>query len=546
MTLPGRGTATAVVVGFGVTAVATAVQLWPSLGRGQLLYRDFVSVPSPVLNARALGLDGYAPRAVPLDAVTALLSAVVPSGVQQQVMLLATLLLAGTGVTWLLRGHGPVATGVAAAAATWSVYGTERLLLGQPPTLLAWSVLPWVVVAARRPATGWRWLSGVAVVSLPAALTPFGGVAVLAAGLCASCLYGRSSRDLALLAGLGLVWCLPWLVPALLGATEAGEDGGVSAFRVEARGIGGLLDVVTGGGAWSAAARLPSRGEPVALAASAALIALAVLGWRGLRSRRRAGFAAAALIAPPVVALALATPAGVALFSRLQWVPGLGLFRDTHRLLLASSMTLCVLAGLGAARMAALLAGPRTRSTADAPEPTSRSGSAAPPGSVSAAIATRLAVGVTGVGLVLLAAPDASARLAAAYRPTTMPQAWADMVAAVGEGRALLLPWQPMRQVSWAGPEPFLDPVPLAVPRTTAAARRLTVVRDGQVWVVGPSEPPQAAAWARGDALDADALRRDGIDRVVEWLGTPGPLPKEHRGLRQLLATREFTVWSVP
>jgi hypothetical protein len=103
-----------------------------------------------------------------------------------------------------------------------------------------------------------------------------------------------------------------------------------------------------------------------------------------------------------------------------------------------------------------------------------------------------------------------------------------------------------MRQVSWAGPQPFLDPVPLAVPRTTVAARRLAVVRDGQVWVVGPAEPPEAAAWARGDPLEAGALRRAGIDRVVEWLGTPGPLPSDHRDLRLLLATREFNVWSVP
>jgi hypothetical protein len=545
MTLPGRRTAAAVAVGFGVTAAATAAQLWPSLGRGQLLYRDFVSVPSPVLNPRALGLDGYAPRAVPLDAVTAVLSAVVPSGVQQQVMLLATLLLAGTGVSWLLRRHGPVATGVAAASATWSVYAAERLLLGQPPTLLAWSVLPWVVVVARRRATGWRWLVGMVLVAIPAALTPFGGVTVLAAGLCASWLYSRSSRDLALLAGAGLLWCTPWLVPALLGATEAGEGPGFGAFRVEAHGLSGLVDVVTGGGAWSTAARLQSRGEPGALAAALALFALALVGWRGLGSRRRTGFAAAALLAPPVVALALATPAGQAVFSRLQWVPALALFRDTHRLLLASSMTICVLAGLGAARVASRLSRPWTPASADAAPPLSQR-RAVGSGSVLASLATRLAVGVTGVGLVLLAAPDASARLGTAYRPTTMPHGWPEVVAAVGEGRALLLPWQPMRQVAWAGPQPFLEVVPLAVPRTTVAARRLTVVRDGQVWVVGPDEPAEAAAWARGDPLDAAALRRAGIDRVVEWLGTPGPLPSAHRGLRLLLTTPEFLVWGVP
>jgi hypothetical protein len=145
MLKPGRAHSGAVLAGWLAAAVQTVGLLWPSWGSGQLLYRDFVAVPNPVWSARVIGADGSAPRAVPLDFVTTLLAQVLPSGVQQQVMLSATLLLAGGGVTMLLRRFGWVATVTAATLASWSPYAGERLLLGQPPTLLAWSMLPWLV-----------------------------------------------------------------------------------------------------------------------------------------------------------------------------------------------------------------------------------------------------------------------------------------------------------------------------------------------------------------------------------------------------------------
>lgn len=179
MLKPGRAHSGAVLAGWLATAVQTVALLWPSWGSGQLLYRDFVAVPNPVWSARVLGADGSAPRAVPLDFVTTLLAQVLPSGVQQQVMLSATLLLAGGGVTMLLRRFGWVATVTAATLASWSPYAGERLLLGQPPTLLAWSMLPWLVLAARSSGPRRVWLLRVALAAAPAALTPFGGLVAL-------------------------------------------------------------------------------------------------------------------------------------------------------------------------------------------------------------------------------------------------------------------------------------------------------------------------------------------------------------------------------
>jgi len=64
-----------------------------------------------------------------------------------------------------------VAAAVGAALATWSPYAVERLLLGQPPTLLAVSTLPWIVLVAREVKGPRRWLMLTTVAALPAALS---------------------------------------------------------------------------------------------------------------------------------------------------------------------------------------------------------------------------------------------------------------------------------------------------------------------------------------------------------------------------------------
>jgi hypothetical protein len=140
--------------------------------------------------------------------------------------------------------------------------------------------------------------------------------------------------------------------------------------------------------------------------------------------------------------------------------------------------------------------------------------------------------------------PDAAARLHTAYRPVTFPSAWERVVAAVGERHALQLPWQPMRAVEWVGPDPFLEPLPLALHGPVTVARDLLVARDGRVLRVGSADPPESASWRRGE-LDAGQLRRLGIEVVVEWLGTPGRLPERHDGLVEILRDDGFVVWSL-
>jgi hypothetical protein len=551
MLKPGRAHSGAVLAGWLAAAVQTFGLLWPSWGSGQLLYRDFVAVPNPVWSARVIGADGSAPRAVPLDFVTTLLAQVLPSGVQQQVMLSATLLLAGGGVTMLLRRFGWVATVTAATLASWSPYAGERLLLGQPPTLLAWSMLPWLVVAARSSGPRWVWLLRVALAAAPAALTPFGGLVALVtvvstvafdrtwalaqpSGADGGLPEVRSRADVAWVTSLGLSWCLPWLVAALVGTSGRGQREGAAAFAVRADGGWGVLEVLSGGGIWSPAATLGSRATLGPRIGSLLVLVVAGVGVAALWRRRPdgAGWVATSpamlgigLVAgPPVLVYLLANEPFLGWLALAQELPGVSIVRDTHRVLAVSAMALVILSGVGAATIV---------------------------GAVARRVPGRLGVLASVGGTLVVAAlgpwgaPDLLGRLHTAYRPVEVPAGWARAVDAVGDGRVLDLPWQPFRQQPWAGPEPFLDPLPLAVRGPVLAGADLVVQRGPEQFHVGPAAPPGASDWAAG-RIDATSLRDSDIDVVFEWLTTPGTVPQTHPGLTLVYSDDTFRVWRVP
>lgn len=515
----GRRGPAPVLAGTAVTVSLTALLMAGSVGRGQLLYRDFVTVPNPVLTARSWGFDGSAPRAVPLDAVTALLDPVVPAWVQQQVILVATLVLAGVGTAVLLRTRGVVAATVGAAVATWSPYAAERLLLGQPPTLLGWSMIPWLVLAVgRRGSLGVR-VGCVVVAAIPAALTPYGGVVAAGVVLGVAALVHRApARELGIMAFTGVLWCLPWLIPALGGRTDAGEADGAAAFAVRFERPRDVLEVFAGGGVWARGAVPESREHWLALAASAAVLGLALIGLTRLEGRRRI-LLTALMIGPPAVALLLATPWGLSFWAWAQSVPGVALVRDTHRLLGPAWFAVAVLAGIGSSKVAERLP--------DTAGPIAAGG-----------------VLVAAVSLAPLSVPDFADRLRTAYVPVAFPPAFGEMVRQVAREPVLVLPWQPMRRVAWVGPQPFLDPLPLALPGRVVTAQDLLVERDGRELRVGTSDPPESEAWSRGE-VDAAALQRVGITRVVVWKGTPGRVPTRLVGLTQVLESPEYELWSV-
>ncbi|WP_409484228.1 hypothetical protein [Arsenicicoccus dermatophilus] len=539
----------AALAGCAAALLITALWLWPALGRGQLLHRDFVQVPRPALGAATLGLGDQGPRGVPLDAVTALLAPVAPTGLQQQVMLLASLALAGCGVAVLLRRHGTAAAVTAAALTCWHPYPAERLLLGQPPTLLAWAMVPWLVAAVRLDCSrSWR-LGAVLAAAVPAALTPYGGLLALLTVVLTSALT-RRGRDLGSLLGLGAAWCLPWVVAGLRGSPGTGERAGAAAFAVRTGGVPALLDVLTGGGVWAPGATLASRGGAPALVASAALLAAALWvllrphpRWRpdgreddGREDDRHPDgpgvrlLLGPALLGPPALALLLSTGPGLALWGAAQAVPGVGILRDTHRWLGVSALALAVLVGLGVARIPAL-------TSADRSHPV-RPGTALPAYRLAQVLQVTAAVGA--LALAALTCPDAPARLHRAYRPVVWPAGWDQAVAALGDRTTLVLPWQPLRRQDWAGPEPFLDPLPLALPGRVLSSRDLTVRRGGRTLVVGHDDRRAVDAWRRGDGA---TLRSLGVQAVAVWTGTPGAVGPPPRGARRVPVRGPLQVW---
>jgi hypothetical protein len=531
----------AFLVGLVVTAVLTALMTWRALAPGYLLYRDFVIVPVPVLNAAAFGAGG-APRAVPLDVVTAVTSWVLPSWLVQKILLVAPLLLAGSGVSFLLRHRGFAATIVASVLAVWNPYVAERLLLGQAPTLLGYAMIPWLIAAVRSQRSRGSHIALVALAALPAALTPVGAVMALLTVIVAAASLprpaqrsgGRRLADAGLLCMPVLVLCVPWVVAGLRDPSLGATRSGATAFAIAADSPAGLVgSVLTLGGVWAPGARLASRATVAALLAELFLVVVAIWAWWGLRRdprlRRPADLALAAY-ALGVVAVLLAAGPASSLWRSLQVVPGVAMFRDTHRLLGFAAISVSLLCGLAASQAVAALASwglPRRWLPS------------------AAGVVALVSIGV-------LSAPDLAARLNTELAPVTFPRGWAQVVAALdapppgsaAKGSVLILPWQPFRQTQWAGRRPFQDPLPLALDSDVVGARDLLVARGGRNLWVGGEDPPQAEQWRRGQ-VDGAGLRRLGISWLVEWVDSPGVLPTDHQGLTQVLEGAHWRVWRV-
>ena len=76
--------------------------LGPALGPGFLLVRDMVWVPDLALAGDVLGLGSGLPRAVPSDAVVAVLDEVVPGMLLQKLVLVLALTAGGVGAARLV------------------------------------------------------------------------------------------------------------------------------------------------------------------------------------------------------------------------------------------------------------------------------------------------------------------------------------------------------------------------------------------------------------------------------------------------------------
>ena len=104
---------------------------------GFVLSYDMVWVPRLDLGRPDLwGLGSALPRAVPSDAVVAVLGAMVDPQLVQRLVLLGALFLAGVGGARLVASAGLAGRMAAATLAIWNPYVLERLDIGQWPMLL--------------------------------------------------------------------------------------------------------------------------------------------------------------------------------------------------------------------------------------------------------------------------------------------------------------------------------------------------------------------------------------------------------------------------
>ena len=112
--------------------------LGPALGPGYVLTYDMVWVPDLALRDDFLGLGSALPRAVPSDAVVAVLDEVVPGMLLQKLVLVGSLVAAGAGGAALVAGlsaPGPLPGGLAdgvepvrgRATGTGSLAGARRV-----------------------------------------------------------------------------------------------------------------------------------------------------------------------------------------------------------------------------------------------------------------------------------------------------------------------------------------------------------------------------------------------------------------------------------
>ncbi|WP_300642124.1 hypothetical protein [Nocardioides sp.] len=494
------------------SSLLAVLLLGPALGPGYVLSFDMVWVPDLVLRADVLGVGSSLPRAVPSDAVVAVLDEVLPGALLQDLVLLAALVVGGLGVDRLLV---PLDLGLAARLAAltlwqWNPYVVERLVLGHWPVLVGYAALPWVLHGASR----WR-----AEGRCPAWLllvVPLGSLSV-SAGLATSLALlvvlaaGRAQvRRLLAAGGLALAGQAPWLVSGLLHAGAAVTDGeGAALFALSDEGLlPAPLAALSVGGVWNAAVVPDSREGVLAVVGLLVLSVLAALGLASLLRGR--GTSARALARPLAVlwlvgwALAVLTWAAPGAVHDLSEVlPGAGVLRDGARLLLLCVPLLVLLVALAVDDAA------RRLRAVPLPAP---------------------AVVVLVGALVLLPVtvlPDAAlgvaGRLDAVEYPSSYAGARAALQEAAPDGDVLVLPLSSYRAPDWNGGRPVLDPLPRQLVPVPIASDDL-VVDDVTVAGEDPRVRDARAALAQPDpASRAAALGRLGIAAVAEDLTAPGP-----------------------
>ncbi|WP_255450318.1 hypothetical protein [Skermania sp. ID1734] len=490
----------------------------PLFGPGYLLLRDAVSTPRSYLTDAALGLSDAAPRAVPQDAVLAVLSAVVDGGLVVKVLLFGALWLAGWGAAMLARALLNAGTGaqlVAATVAVWNPYVAERLLQGHWSLLLGYAALPWTVCAAMqiRDGSAWTGWGGLALCLSVAGLTPTG----LLLAVIVAVVTLRTPKSVAGALALAVLAAAPWLVAtAVSGAGSYSDPAGVRAFAARAEpGLGTLGSLAGLGGIWDGDAVPSSRTSLFALVSTVLLLAVIALGARAaLRAPNGSALAVLAAVAIVVPALAATGPGLAVMRWGVAHVPGFGLLRDTQKWVALAVPFYALAAAAGARWLSGILG----------------------------------RVGVAVPIVVLFAAlPDLGWGVAGALRPVHYPASWQLVAADIdGPGDIAVLPGGMFRRFPYSGGAAVLDPAPRILPRDVLQTGALTV---GGHTVAGENERAEQVETALLQGRPANDLAQRGVGWVLVERDSPGPRGDSQQtlsGLTTVYSDDHLALYRVP
>jgi hypothetical protein len=442
------------------------------------------------------------PRAVPSDALVAVLDEVVPGMLLQKLVLLAAVAAGGVGAARLAPPASLAAQLVAVTVYQWNPFVAERLLIGHWPVLIGWACLPWVLVLARRWASTGRLPSALPLVVVAGSLSASAGL-VTSAALVLGALGGRSRRS-AILVGLVLAANAPWLVAGLLHSGSARSSAAAAeTFSLQAEGgVPAPIAALSLGGIWNGDVVPASRVGPAGWLAAVLVVALAVLGYRTWRaamdpptSRVVAG---CWLVGMVVALLTSAAPGSVGWVA--SHVPGGGVVRDGARMLVLCAPAVATAVGAGVAAVASRLE----------------------PGAGRWLVSTGLLL------LPVLVLADAAWGVGGRLTAVSYPSSFATMrsaVAAGPSGDVLVLPLSAFRRPAWNGSRTVLDPVGRYQPRDYVSSDVLVVggvSLEGEDPRVTEVERALAQPTASGRSLALAAL---GIAIVVTDHTASGDAP---------------------
>lgn len=503
-TVPSRPSRAGVAVTSGWALALSLLLLGPALGWGYVLTYDMVWVPQLDLRSDTLGLGTALPRAVPSDAVVAVLDGVVPAVLLQKLLLVGALVGAGTGAAALVAERSVAARMVAVTIAVWNPFVVERLLIGHWPLLVGYAVLPWLAVALRGTGPHSRLPTRVPLLLLLGSLSASAGLATAVVALATGLRRGDPRRTLVLLGWL-LVANAPWVVAGLVQPSSATSDPvGAELFATAGEGLlPGPLAALSLGGIWNADVVPTSRTGWAGVVLTTLLVVAAGAGVARLARGRARVTGLAGLVACWVVGYGLAVLSWTAP-GALGWlagnVPGGGLLRDGSRLL---GLTVPLVVVLVAVAVDGLLE--------RLPDRTSR-------------VLVGGVLALVPVSLMPDAVWGVAGRLDAVSYPAAYDDA-RDAVSGAPPGDAVSLPFVSYRAPVWNGGRRVLDPLGRYPDRPVVVNDELVVSgtriagedpRAGEVRAALDADTPEARA---------AALRAAGVSvAVVEQLeGYPVP-----------------------